>query len=78
MFVSLSTIFCCFLSMALIFAPKLLFIRKHAHDPREREEDERNMKEQEKEYKETLRENEQLQKKLTEVTKIHILENIMK
>ncbi len=69
MFVSLADIFCCFLSMALVFVPKLLFIRKHAHDPRGREEDERCMQEQEREYKEVLKENEQLQKKLSEVTK---------
>ena len=53
--------------MALIFVPKLLFIRKHAHDPREKEEDEKNMLEQEKEYREVQKENEQLQKKLAEV-----------
>jgi hypothetical protein len=32
--------------MALIFVPKVLFIRKHAHDPREKEDDERETAEQ--------------------------------
>jgi hypothetical protein len=44
--VSLANLFCCFLSMALIFVPKVLFIRKHSHDPREKEDDERETAEQ--------------------------------
>jgi hypothetical protein len=53
--------------MALVFVPKIVFIRKHAHDPREKEEDEQNMLEQEREYKEVVKDNENLQKKLKEV-----------
>lgn len=68
-FVSMSDIFCCFLSMGLVFVPKLLFIRRHAHDPRERggEEEERKAKEEEREHREVLRDNETLKKKLEEV-----------
>lgn len=64
----MANIFCCFLSMALVFVPKIVFIRKHAHDPREKEEDEKNMLEQEREYKEVVKDNELLQKKLKEVS----------
>jgi hypothetical protein len=53
--------------MALIFVPKVLFIRKHAHDPREKEDDERETAEQEQRYKDILRENESLQKRIAEV-----------
>ena len=66
-FVSLANLFCCFLSMALIFVPKVLFIRKHAHDPREKEDDERENAEQEQRYKDILRDNETLQKRIAEV-----------
>jgi flagellar biosynthesis component FlhA len=66
-FVSMSNLFCCFLSMALVFVPKVIFIRKHAHDPREKEEDEKNKREEEKRYKEVVKENEMLQKKVQEV-----------
>ena len=52
--------------MGLVFVPKILFIRKHAHDPRlEREEDK---KEEERRYKEVVKENELLQKKVQEVS----------
>ena len=57
--------------MALVFVPKIVFIRKHAHDPREREEDERESREQEMQYKQVLKENEALQKKIQEVTKFN-------
>ena len=67
-FVSLANLFCCFLSMALIFVPKVLFIRQHAHDPREKEDDERENAEQEQRYKDILRENEALQKRIAEVS----------
>ncbi len=74
-FVASSDVFCCFLSMGLVFVPKLLFIRKHAHDPRERggEEDERRTREEEREHREVLRDNEGLQKKLKEVRSQHYL-----
>ena len=64
---SLANLFCCFLSMALIMIPKMLFIRKHAHDPREKEDDERDTAEQELKYREVIRENETLQKTIAEV-----------
>ena len=67
-FVSLANLFCCFLSMALIMAPKILFIRKHAHDPREKEDDEKDTAELELKYREILRENENFQKKISEVS----------
>ncbi len=66
-FVALANLFCCFLSMALVFVPKIVFIRQHAHDPREKEDDERETAEQEHKYKEILRDNESLQKKIAEV-----------
>ena len=53
--------------MALIMIPKMLFIRKHAHDPREKEDDERDTAEQELKYREVIRENETLQKTIAEV-----------
>jgi len=62
--------------MALIFVPKVLFIRKHAHDPREKEDDERETAEQEQRYKDILRENESLQKRIAEVGAIAHLINI--
>ena len=67
-FVSLANLFCCFLSMALIMAPKIIFIRKHAHDPREKEDDEKDTAELELKYREILRENENFQKKISEVS----------
>ena len=65
----MANLFCCFLSMGLVFVPKILFIRKHAHDPREREEDKQ---EEERRYKEVVKENELLQKKVQEVSQVHI------
>ena len=54
--------------MALIMVPKILFIRKHAHDPREKEDDEKDTAELELKYREILRENENFQKKISEVS----------
>ncbi len=70
-FVSMANIFCCFLSMGLVFVPKVLFVRKHAHDPREKEDDERDLAEQERQYREVIKENETMQKQLTEVRSTH-------
>ena len=53
--------------MALIFIPKIIFIRQHAHDPREKEDDERETAEQELRYRELLKANEELQRKVAEV-----------
>ena len=54
--------------MALIMVPKILFIRKHAHDPREKEDDEKDTAELELKYREILRENENFQKKISQVS----------
>ena len=54
--------------MALIFIPKITFIRQHAHDPREKEDDEKENAEQERKYRELLKINEDLQKKVAEVS----------
>ena len=67
-FVSLANIFCCFLSMALIFIPKVLFIRAHSHDPREKEDNERETAEQELRYRDLLKANEELQRKVAEAS----------
>ena len=53
--------------MALIFIPKIMFIRQHSHDPREKEDDEKENAEQERKYRELLKVNEDLQKKVAEV-----------
>ena len=65
-FVSLANVFCCYLSMALVFIPKVIFIRQHAHDPREKEDDERETAEQELRYRELLKANEELQRKVAD------------
>ena len=67
-FVSLSCIFCCYLSMALVFLPKIMYVRKHSHDPREKEDDERETALQELQYRELLKANEELQRKVAEVS----------
>ena len=53
--------------MALVFIPKIIFIRAHAHDPREKEDDERDVAEQELRLRELLKANEELQRKVAEV-----------
>ena len=53
--------------MALVFVPKVLFIRQHAHDPREKEEDEWKNREKEREHMQVKKENEDLQKEISEV-----------
>ncbi|XP_023343229.1 gamma-aminobutyric acid type B receptor subunit 1 [Eurytemora carolleeae] len=67
-FVALANVFCCYLSMALVFVPKILFIIRHpGHDPREREdEDEKKKVEQENKLKLILKENEDLQKDIAD------------
>lgn len=67
-FVSLANVFCCYLSMGVVFLPKVVFIRQHAHDPREKEDDERENAEQELRYRELLKANEELQRKVAEVS----------
>ena len=53
--------------MGLVFVPKVLFIRQHSHDPREKEESQYMSKEQEDECKQLNQDNEVLRKKLKEV-----------
>merc|ERR1719422_2492357 len=67
-FVALANVFCCYLSMALVFVPKVVFIIQHpGHDPREREdEDEKKKIEQELKLKKLLKDNEILQKEIAE------------
>jgi len=67
-FVALANVFCCYLSLALVFVPKVLFILRHpGHDPREREdEDEKKKIEQETKLKTILKENEALQKDIAD------------
>jgi gamma-aminobutyric acid type B receptor len=67
-FVALANVFCCYLSMALVFVPKVVFIVQHpGHDPREREdEDEKKKQEQEMKLKKILKENEELQKSIAD------------
>jgi len=67
-FIALANVFCCYLSMALVFVPKVVFIVQHpGHDPREREdEDEKKKQEQEMKLKKILKENEELQKDIAE------------
>ena len=64
--------------MALIMVPKILFIRKHAHDPREKEDDEKDTAELELKYREILRENENFQKKISQVSGMCTLYTIRK
>ena len=68
-FVALANVFCCYLSMALVFVPKVFFIFQHpGHDPREKQEDddERKKQEQEAKLKKILKENEAMQKDIAE------------
>jgi len=68
-FVALANVFCCYLSMALVFVPKVFFIVQHpGHDPREKAEDddEKKKQEQEAKLKKILKENETLQKDIAE------------
>ena len=54
--------------MALVFLPKIMYVRKHSHDPREKEDDERETALQELQYRELLKANEELQRKVAEVS----------
>ncbi|XP_020282337.1 gamma-aminobutyric acid type B receptor subunit 1 isoform X5 [Pseudomyrmex gracilis] len=63
-FSALATIFCCFLSMALIFVPKVIEVIRH---PRDKSESRYNpdgavSKEEEEKYQKLLNENDELQK----------------
>lgn len=68
-FVALAIIFCCFLSMALIFVPKIIEVIRH---PRDKAESKYNpdvglSKEDEERYQKLLSENDELQKLIAEV-----------
>jgi len=66
-FVALADVFCCYLSMALVFVPKVVFIFQHpGHDPREREDEDVKKKQQEEKLKKIKKENEELQKEIAE------------
>ncbi|KAK7868503.1 hypothetical protein R5R35_001911 [Gryllus longicercus] len=75
-FVALAIIFCCFLSMALIFVPKVIEVIQH---PRDKAESKYNpdvgmSKEDEEKYQKLVAENEELQKLITaKEEKIRIL-----
>jgi len=68
-FSALATIFCCFLSMALIFVPKVIEVIRH---PRDKSESRYNpdsavSKEEEEKYQKLLNENDELQRLIAAV-----------
>eukprot|EP00102_Acyrthosiphon_pisum_P026950 XP_016664160.1 PREDICTED: gamma-aminobutyric acid type B receptor subunit 1 isoform X2 [Acyrthosiphon pisum] len=67
-FVALSVIFCCFLSMALIFVPKVIEVIRDPHDkPESKYNPDAGMsKEDEDKYKRLIDENKQLAAKIKE------------
>ncbi|KAG5676270.1 hypothetical protein PVAND_006118 [Polypedilum vanderplanki] len=75
-FVALAVIFCCFLSMLLIFVPKVIEVMRHPHDKAESRfsNDTGISKEDEERYKKLVLENEELQKLIAQKEeKIRIL-----
>ncbi|CAH1709635.1 unnamed protein product [Chironomus riparius] len=75
-FVALAVIFCCFLSMLLIFVPKVIEVLRHPHDKAESRlnNDTGISKEDEERYKKLVLENEELQKLIAQKEeKIRIL-----
>lgn len=68
-FVALAIIFCCFLSMALIFVPKVIEVIRHPKDKAESKynPDVGMSKEDEERYQKLLRENDELQKLIAAV-----------
>lgn len=68
-FVGLAIVFCCFLSMALIFVPKVIEVIRH---PKDKAESKYNpdvgvSKEEEEKYQKLVDENEELQRLITQV-----------
>lgn len=68
-FVALAIIFCCFLSMALIFVPKVIEVIRH---PRDKAESKYNpdmgmSKEDEERYQKLVNENDELQRLIAQV-----------
>lgn len=71
-FVALAIIFCCFLSMALIFVPKVIEVIRHPKDKAESKynPDVGMSKEDEERYQKLLSENDELQKLIAAVRKL--------
>ncbi|KAK8736064.1 hypothetical protein OTU49_005215 [Cherax quadricarinatus] len=65
-FVSLAIIFCCFLSMALVFVPKIVEIVRHPGERVEATGDTAPSKEEEERYHKLLHENEEMQRLIAE------------
>ncbi|XP_025836019.1 gamma-aminobutyric acid type B receptor subunit 1 isoform X2 [Agrilus planipennis] len=67
-FVALSITFCCFLSMALIFVPKVIEVIRHPKDKAESKYNPDNgiSKEEEERYRKLVTENEELQRLITQ------------
>ncbi|XP_063590755.1 gamma-aminobutyric acid type B receptor subunit 1-like [Penaeus indicus] len=64
-FVSLAIIFCCFLSMALVFVPKIVEVMRHV-ERTESTVDGAPSKEEEERYQKLLRDNEEMQRIISE------------
>ncbi|XP_042204877.1 gamma-aminobutyric acid type B receptor subunit 1-like isoform X2 [Homarus americanus] len=65
-FVSLAIIFCCFLSMALVFVPKIVEIVRHPGERVESSGETAPSKEEEERYQKLLHENEDMQRLIAE------------
>ncbi|XP_017882479.1 gamma-aminobutyric acid type B receptor subunit 1 isoform X3 [Ceratina calcarata] len=79
-FVALAIIFCCFLSMALIFVPKVIEVIRHPKDKAESKynPDVGMSKEDEEKYQKLLRENDELQKLIAvKEEKIRVLKQML-
>ncbi|XP_029037145.2 gamma-aminobutyric acid type B receptor subunit 1 isoform X1 [Osmia bicornis bicornis] len=79
-FVALAIIFCCFLSMALIFVPKVIEVIRHPKDKAESKynPDVGMSKEDEERYQKLLRENDELQKLIAaKEEKIKVLKQML-
>ncbi|KAF3426656.1 hypothetical protein E2986_12436 [Frieseomelitta varia] len=79
-FVALAIIFCCFLSMALIFVPKVIEVIRHPKDKAESKynPDVGMSKEDEEKYQKLLSENDELQKLIAAVRKHFSVEDKIK
>ncbi|XP_066967377.1 gamma-aminobutyric acid type B receptor subunit 1 isoform X3 [Macrobrachium rosenbergii] len=65
-FVSLAIIFCCFLSMALVFVPKIVEVVRHPGERVESTGDSAPSKEEEERYQKLMQENEDMQRLIAE------------
>ncbi|KAG0717007.1 Gamma-aminobutyric acid type B receptor subunit 1 [Chionoecetes opilio] len=66
-FVSFAIIFCCFLSMALVFVPKIIEVQRHPAEKVEYQGEGAPSKEEEERYQKLLKENEDMQRLIAEV-----------